>query len=196
MNFKICVSSVFHLWLKKTQPHLCNLWMILLVVCGAVSVGAQEELKEAFRNRPKDAVTRITSNKLDYDYKDNIAIFDGKVKVTDPQFTLTADRIMVFFDTGGGGTNNVRRLDASGNVHVVSEDREGKCGRAVYTRATATVVMLDSPVAKKGENSLKGEKITIFLEDSRIEVEGGVQLEGGVEKKDEGKNEVTGGKTE
>ena len=155
--------------MKKT------LALILLLTLAAV---AQQELSEAVKNRPKDAVTRIASDKLEYDYKDNVAVFVGNVKVTDPQFELTAERIMVFFETGQGSSNQVRRLDASGSVRVVSEDREGTCGKAVYTRATATVVMLDNPVARKGENSLKGEKITIFLEDSRIEVEGGAQLEG------------------
>ena len=159
---------------------------LLFTVCWT---HAQDDLKDALKSRPKDAVTRIVSDKLGYDYQDNIAIFDGNVTVTDPQFTLTADRIMVVFEKGESSSNQVRRLDASGGVRVVSEDREGTCGKAVYTRSTATVVMLDKPVARKGDNTLTGDKITIFLEESRIEVDGGVQLEGGVESgKDPQKN--------
>ena len=128
-------------------------------------------LKDA---RPREGTTTISANTLEFDYKDFVALFDGNVRVEDPQFTLSADKLLVFFDK----TNEVRRLDAIGNVKVISDDRTGTCGKAVYTRATGSIVLQYNPVVSKAENTLSGDIITVWLNDSRVDVEGNVKLEG------------------
>ena len=148
-----------------------------LIIAISLPVFAQEDLFEKLKSQQREGTTTISSDTLEFDYQDFVATFEGNVRVVDPQFVLTADRISVFFDKDAK-TNEVRRLDAVGNVKVTSEDRAGTCGRAVYTRATQSIVLTQNPVVSKGENVLRGEKITIWLGESRIDVEGGVQIEG------------------
>jgi len=162
---KLNSISFFPFFLPKTISFFLFSYLI------AFPVFAQEDLFERIKSQPREGTSTISSDKLEFDYQDFVARFEGNVRVVDPQFVLTADRILVFFDKDAK-TNEVRRLDAIGNVKVTSEDRAGSCGKAVYTRATGAIVLTQSPVVSKGENVLRGEKITVWLGESRIDVEG------------------------
>lgn len=145
-------------------------WIGVCVVCSGL---AQNPLAASVKGR-KGGTTRITSDKLEFDYKDFVALFEGNVKVADPQFELTANKMLIFFEN----TNDVRRVDAVGDVKVVSLDRTATCGKATYKRADGTIEMFEQPVVRKGVNTIRGQKITIWIMDNRVEVDGAVQLEG------------------
>ena len=129
----------------------------------------------AGRKRPADAPpTRITSDRLEFDYQNFVALFDGNVVVTDPEFTNQCDRMLVTFEN----SNDVKRVDCIGNVDMVSGDIHAKCGKATYTRENALVVMTDDPVVRRGpEQVLSGRIINIWLNDERVTTEGGVSLQ-------------------
>ena len=124
--------------------------------------------------RPDDAgPTIITSDKLEYDYANYIALFDGHVDVKDPEFTLKADRMIIFFER----TNDVQRVACTGNVKMTSDDIVIVCGKATYTRLNAHVLLEDEPVVTKGDQRLTGESIDVWLNDSRVVVNNGVGVE-------------------
>lgn len=142
----------------------------------AGAVGMAQNPLAGLAKSERTGKTTITSDKLEFDYKDYVALFEGHVKVVDPQFTLTANKMLVFFEN----TNDVRRLDAIGNVKVVSGDRTATCGKATYTRANGAIVLQEQPVVTKGPNTIRGGMITVWIGDSRVEVNEAVQLEGTV----------------
>lgn len=121
----------------------------------------------------------ITSDRLDFDYKDMVALFEGNVHIVDPEFTMKADQMLIHFDN----TNDISRVDAIGHVQADHADARATCGKATYTRANGAIVLTEKPFVKKGENSVRGEKITIFIGDSRVIVENGVELQGSPEQK-------------
>lgn len=129
----------------------------------------------AGRKRPADAgPTVITSDQLEFDYQSFVALFDGHVVVKDPEFTLKTDRMLVTFEN----SNDVKRVDCIGNVDMVSDDIHAVCGRAVYTRDNALVVMSDEPVVMKGpDQRVAGQVINIWLDDERVEVKNGAAVE-------------------
>ena len=129
----------------------------------------------AGRKRPADAgPTVITSDQLEFDYQSFVALFDGHVVVTDPEFVLKTDRMLVTFEN----SNDVKRVDCIGNVDMVSDDIHAVCGRAVYTRDNALVVMSDEPVVTKGpDQRVAGQVINIWLDDERVEVKNGASVE-------------------
>jgi lipopolysaccharide export system protein LptA len=149
--------------------------MVAVLGFAAVAVTAQNPLGELSK-RSRTGKTTITSDRLEFDYKDYVALFEGHVKVVDPQFTMTANKMLVFFEN----TNDVRRLDAIGKVKVVSADRTATCGKATYTRANGAIVMQEQPEVSKGPNTIRGGTITVWIGDNRVEVDGAVQLEGTV----------------
>ena len=121
--------------------------------------------------------TKITSDRLEFDYHNFVALFDGHVVVTDPQFVLKTDKMLVFFEN----TNDVKRVDCVGSVDMSSGDIRARAGRAAYTRENAQVMLQDEPVVTKGEGgdrpSVSGEISRIWLNDERVVVENGVGVE-------------------
>lgn len=118
----------------------------------------------------KDVIqTVITSDQLEFDYKRSISIFTGNVVVDDPSLKLTSDRLVVMFDA----TNQVRSLTASGNVHLISEDREGRCDRLVYLTLSGEIVMTGNAMITRGGDSVSGDLIKIWRDDERMEVKPG-----------------------
>ena len=129
----------------------------------------------AGRKRPANAdPTVITSDQLEFDYQNFVALFDGHVVVKDPEFTLRTDRMLVTFEN----SNDVKRVDCIGNVDMVSDDIHAVCGKATYTRENALVVMADEPVVMKGaDQRVAGQVINIWLDDERVEVKNGAAVE-------------------
>ncbi len=156
--------------MKKTTG--CGAAVATLLLAGVLV--AADPLAGLSRQRSVEGETTITSDRLEFDYKDYVALFEGNVRVVDPQFELTSDKMLIFFER----TNDVRRVDAIGNVNVISLDRTARCGRATYTRANGSILLQEQPVVTKGPHTLRGETIRIWLADNRVEVDGSVQLEG------------------
>ncbi len=115
--------------------------------------------------------TKITADKMEYNYKEAVAIMTNNVVVDDARFHLTSDKLFVFLD----GTNSLSQLVVLGNVHVTNENRRATCDKAVYTKAEGRLVLvgnakLTNTDEKGKESSVTGDKITIWTEDQRMEV--------------------------
>jgi lipopolysaccharide export system protein LptA len=69
-------------------------------------------------DRPKGPTEITATQEAQFDTKTRTGVFIGNVKVIDPQFTLTADRLKVHLnkDEDGGGLNDA---EAQGNVVIV-----------------------------------------------------------------------------
>ena len=156
------------------------LFLLAALAAAVVLPGAAEAASSPFPSRKKSGAsgpTKITSDKLEFDYHNFVALFDGHVVVTDPEFVLSTDKMLVFFEN----TNDVKRVDCVGHVDMVSDDIHAKAGRAIYTRENAQVVLQEEPVVTKGSagdrQSVSGETIRIWLNDERVVVENGAAVE-------------------
>jgi lipopolysaccharide export system protein LptA len=69
-------------------------------------------------DRPKGPTDITARDQAQFDSRDRTAVFYGNVKVVDPQFTMTADKLTAYMnkDEEGGG---LRQADAEGNVIIV-----------------------------------------------------------------------------
>lgn len=147
------------------------LFLITLIACGSGKLAAAG--LSAVAGGGEDAApeqTVIFSDRLDFDYREYFATFIGNVRVDDPRFTLTADRMIVYFE----GTNDVREAKASGNVHVTSNDRNAYSDEVFYYRVDERMVMTGNASIVQGRNRLSGPVITIWLRDERVEGKGAV----------------------
>lgn len=114
--------------------------------------------------------TIISANHLNFDYRDFVATFIGDVSVVDPQFRMTSDRMIVYFE----GTNDVRQVKAAGNVQVFSEDRRAYADEAYYTKAEEQIILVGNASLQRGLDAVRGDRITIWLNDERVECEPGM----------------------
>jgi len=113
--------------------------------------------------------TVITSERIEFDYQEMVAIFDENVRVENPQFLMLADRVLVFLD----GTNDVKQILAIGRVSVTNDLRSAACDKAVYTRAAEQIVLTGNAHLRRGGDFIKGDRIAIWLNDERMEVSPG-----------------------
>ena len=108
--------------------------------------------------------TVITSQRLTFDYKQYVAVFEGDVQVTDPELRMQADRMSVSFE----GTNSVKSLTASGNVRISQGDKVASCDRAVYVARNGEMVLRGNAQLQRPGDSVMGDEITFWLHEDRM----------------------------
>jgi len=109
------------------------------------------------KDRPKGSTTEITAQKeATFSEKENQAVFIGDVKVKDPAFLLSADRLTVYLNKDRSG---IDRAVAEGNVVIIQQtsnpSEKGAIGRsraAVYVPATGMVTLSGWPEVQQGIN--------------------------------------------
>lgn len=137
---------------------------------GAADVTVAKEKKrseKALAQPARESV--ITATKIEFDNKEGVILFDENVLVDDAQFQMRADRLLVFME----GTNDVQQLMAVGHVSITNENRSASCDKAVYTKKDGQIVMTGSArLMQQGGQAgeVTGNRITIWLDDERIEV--------------------------
>ncbi len=113
--------------------------------------------------------TVITSDKIDFDNREGVILFDDNVFVDDPQFSMRSDRLLVFME----GTNDVSQVMAIGNVTFSNDMRSATCSKAVFTKKEGQVVMTgDVRMKSVGETvgEIRGNRVVIWVDDERVEV--------------------------
>ncbi len=135
----------------------------------------------SFLNRANTATntpqreTVITSDKIDFDNREGVILFDENVFVDDPQFSMRSDRLLIFME----GTNDVSQVMSIGNVVFSNEMRSATCDKAIYTRKDGQIVMTgDVRLKTEGETAgeVRGEKVVIWVDDERVEVLKGARI--------------------
>jgi lipopolysaccharide export system protein LptA len=119
----------------------------------AAGTQAQNQTNDIFggdsKDRPKGPTEITATQEAQFDTKTRTGVFIGNVKVVDPQFTMTADRLTVHLnkDEDGGGLNEAV---AQGNVviiHVNQPKTPGQQAPAAGTPTPAGQTAANSPPA-------------------------------------------------
>ncbi len=130
---------------------------VLMAVAGAA--GAQDV-------SGKGGPVQVGGDNWHADQSIHTEYWDGRVEVQQDGARLRADHIKLIH-TGGGtdGSDSkswgeVVRMEASGNVYYVTEDRTMTGDNAVYTKTDDTVVITGSTVIlKQGQNVMTGTRL-------------------------------------
>jgi lipopolysaccharide export system protein LptA len=110
----------------------------------------------------------ITSETLTADNKAHTALFEQHVVAKTTNLTIQADRMLVFYKEDGG---DVTKIESSGNVKVLKEDRIITSKAATYYADEEKVVFTGEPRAMDGDNVVSGTKIIYFMTNDRFFVE-------------------------
>ena len=129
----------------------------------------------------KNEKIHITADKLISDHEAKYTEFIGNVRAAQRDTVITADKLKIFFKRGMdnkknplAGDESIKKIVANGNVQIKFDNRVAVTQQAVYITETRVLVLsgADSKVIS-GNNSISGEKITIYRTDGRIQVESG-----------------------
>ena len=109
---------------------------------------------ETFSSAP----TEITAETMDFDLENRKANFSGNVKVVDEKLNLKADEMIIQFDEN----QKLEKIEAKGNVVIVSEGNTASGGVAVYDFKIGKITLSNSPVLKQGPNRVVGAVSIVY----------------------------------
>lgn len=141
-------------------PLLLRLIAFAIITLGfTASAFAQQIAFGGIRGDSK-APVEITSDTLTVDQATGIATFKGNVVIGQGAMRLSAGEVLVEY---GDTTSDISKLRASGGVTLVSASEAAESREAVYTLATATVVLTGDVLLTQGQNVMAGESLTVNL---------------------------------
>jgi lipopolysaccharide export system protein LptA len=174
---------------------------LMLLGGGALAQSAVTGVPNAMQgfSQNRDQPIQIESATLEVRDKKKEATFTGSVKVVQGDTTMTSDILVVFYDQdtppagaaksakaapkptipaaapGPGGSSQIRRLEAKGNVVVTQKDQVVTGDTAVFDTKTNLVTMLGKVVLTQNKNVVRGDRLLVDMTTgvSRVESDSG-----------------------
>jgi lipopolysaccharide export system protein LptA len=171
------------------------------------SQGTQTVVNPLGFSQNSDQPIRITSTSLEVRDKDHIATFIGNVHVVQGESTLRCKTLVVFYDQPGdaeaapaapkagqaktaraaapkagqttSGNQQIKRLEAKGNVVVTQKDQATQKDQTatgdngVFDMKTNTATLTGNVVVTQGDNVIRGEKMIIDMVTGVSRIESG-----------------------
>lgn len=153
----------------------------LLVLTGPVLAQETEKrtgkLPEAFQGLgvSSDEPIQFEAESLEVREQDRQAIFTGNVVVRQDETVLNTARLVVYYvgEGTGEGAQQVKRLEAEGDVLVTSGPQTASGDRAVFDTEANTIVVTGGVVLTQGENVIRGPRLVIDINSGQARMEGG-----------------------
>lgn len=178
--------------------------LALIAVLAAVTAGAETppDAKPA-ETKPADAMggllgvkagnskepITITSDNLEYQYKDGIVIYRGDVLAVQGDVKVKSNELRITLvksddQKGKGAKSPASDLDdanasklqsvvAIGNVRIDQGESWAVGGKATFEQSNRTLVLTENPVLHNGPNEIVGDRVVVYLDENRSIVEGG-----------------------
>lgn len=139
-------------------------FLLLLV---AVSGGAEDKPLAGLTkdNQP----INITSDRLEADDMAHQVKFIGHVAVRRGDVSLYANEVTVFYLQGRG---DIDRIAAVGEVRIIQGERIATADRALLLQKEGKIVLSGSAQLRQGQDSVRGEEVTVFLNEERSIIKG------------------------
>lgn len=117
--------------------------------------------------------TYIEAESLTLNQKDKKFVYQGKVKVTQGEMTITTDNLEGIYNDN----NEIQTLNALKNVVIIKGEALRATGdKAVYDAKTEIVTLTGNPEVTEGESQLLADVIKLFIAEDRSEAEGNVRM--------------------
>lgn len=126
-----------------------------------------------------DAPIEITADSLTYDRDLNVADFRGSVEVVQGTLFIQSDSLRVIYQQGQDSsestslTGSISRIEANGNVSIVSEETEATGDWAIYEVASDLVTLGGLVRLQSDGNVLVGDRLTINMATGNTRLEAG-----------------------
>ena len=125
----------------------------------------------------------ISSDTLEVRQQEQTAVFSGSVYAVQGDVNISADRLIVSYDSESGSsdqTGAIRSVRADGNVIIRSTEETAQGDWAEYDVVTGSITMGNDVALTQGpENVLVGGKLFIDLNSGFARIEGGPSTDGG-----------------
>jgi lipopolysaccharide export system protein LptA len=127
------------------------------------------KLGKGFGFKAGDAPIDITSDTVEADQKQNRVTFKGNVIAKQGDLTLYTNSLVVLYDQTAKKIKEIRGI---GNVKIVQLDRRVTSHQATFNQEENKVVLEGDAVIREGENVVRGERVTYYINEEKAVVEG------------------------
>lgn len=114
----------------------------------------------------------VTSDSLAVDQNAGTAIFTENVIVVQGEMRLSADEVVVFYDQQARA---IDRIEASGNVILISGQDAAESERAEYNVDDGTIVMLGNVLVAQGPSAVTADQMTVQIGAGTAQMSGRVK---------------------
>jgi len=142
-------------------------------VASLVSLDADAGMRTSRPMVDGEKSATITSVRSDFDRTSKVVMFEEDVCVTYANdYVMHADRLFVFL----GGSNELSRIVAIGNVAITNDTRVGSCSMAKFWKRTSEIEMFGDAsgelahMADESGNDLAGSHIRFWLDSEQVDV--------------------------
>ena len=164
--------------MKRLTSLLLTVSAVFLVGLAAPGPACSQNLKNEIQKAGGKPI-RVESKTLELNDKKKTVTFSGNVQANIDNFAIKCGQMVVYYKSEQKEKKEAAKVDASIDRIVATEQVRiirGKGGtataqKAVYYQQGEKVVLTGNPVVKKGNDSVRGCRITIFLKENRSIVE-------------------------
>lgn len=110
--------------------------------------------------------TVITADRLTFDYEKRYGVLEDNVHVVGREMSIDADTIVIRFRED----NQITNIVATGNVSIKQGGGVATCSTARCDVVRGEMILTGNPALTRGEEMMKGEKITILREPGKKSV--------------------------
>lgn len=168
-----------------TPPERLVAVLCLILVTAAAHPAAAEKPRQSgvLPGASSGEPVNIDAAKLDYFEKEQKLVYSGNVVATQGGSKLQAAQLTIFLlpkkngaaEAAPSSTNQVRRMEASGPVTIVSKDEIGTGDSGVYDGTESKVYLIGNVTLTQGPNVTKGDKLIYDLNTNQAAVVGRVK---------------------
>jgi lipopolysaccharide export system protein LptA len=147
------------------------------------TLGPPNALQGFSQNRGKPV--QIEAATLEVRDKEKIATFSGNVHAIQGDTDMRSKTLVVFYEEdaaaktgikaaqpGPGGSSQIKRLEADGDVIVTQKDQTATGNKGIFDMRTNTVTLVGNVVISQGQNVLRGDRLVVDLTTGISRVEG------------------------
>lgn len=147
------------------MTHLRALLIIMLSTLWLTTPASAQNAAVAFGSVKADPSqpVEVTSDELSVNQADGSAEFTGNVLIIQGVMRLSADRVMVVYKTDAAGKRGIERLEAVGNVVLVSGPDAAEAQRADYSIDQGTIVLSGNVLLNQDAGTLTSQRMVVNL---------------------------------
>lgn len=153
---------------------IAHIMAFAICVAGVSTALAQgTSLSFAGLNAVRGEPVEVRSDSLQVNNTTGETVFSGNAVLGQGDMRLAAQTIKVVY--APGDNSRIRRLEASGQVTLVTAQEAAEAASAVYDMESGTVRMSGSVILTQGPNVLSGERLTVNLRSGQGRLDGSVR---------------------
>lgn len=165
----------------KKLPGLCVGALLFILLNGGLF--AAEDRVAAAKVLKSGQPIKITSDRLEAFSEKRLVVFSGNAVAVQGDKIIKADRLSLYYkkETAGAkvegpagveGVGDLERIEAKGKVRITQGKRLVTGDEAVYEQDGQVIIMTGNAVMREEGNIVRGDKITVLLNENRGVVEG------------------------